>query len=286
MNARAHYTTDRADMHQRRAIYPRPTGTMQHGDSDMKEDEHNGDRFSPLNDHSRLLRRNHEINYYKDRYELIYRAQLEKTMGPVKSDNDVHDAHAKIKYKPLRYGKWLARVLFNICSLGGMIPTIWDTISSATFTASFSVLLSLLMQSQNEATNLVNGQESWLDAQKYVINFVQIGLVVLGVLTAVQIINYSTYAWKSHVRILKEARFEYIYNQYKTANPKIPNYVLEYNPDCDPDIAMMYFTNREEKCNKGGWLQTALQRWHQVLRLPVDDAIANMPKNLYLESKR
>ncbi len=272
-----------------------------------------GDAYSPLNDHSRLAKRNDNVRYYGDRMKHVYvpqmmcaiRKSMQLTNDPMYTEFDadlkaLHSgaltpesfcdrwfkdgrikdhldrAHDAVSYRPMTGIKLVARFLYNLLSLGGMLPELWDTLTSATFAVSISVLMSLLTQAQNEVQFLVNEQESWMDAGKFAYNFLQVGCMVIGVLGAIQIVNYFTYCWKSHGRLLREARFAYCMKVYRLHDPNCPKWELEYNPDVDADTAMKYFTRREELCSSGGWFMTASRRALQVLFVPVNPDIARV----------
>lgn len=261
----------------------------------------NGDGFSPLNDSSRLARRNDCVRYFGDRKKLIlmrqlmwatlesggdaalFKAMRKSELVPgdklydeymskymtMKQKDVILSAYDKIKYRKMGFGLRVLRRAWIMCSLGGMIPKAWATLSSSSYTVAITVITSYMIQSQTEAQNLLNGRETWFEARSFVANAVQMGILVLGMLTTVQLINYMEYAWKSHGRIIREARFKYILDRYMEHNPTSPDYMLEYNTACDSDIAMMYYTLREEENDRKG--SSAFQRWYELMWLDVDE---------------
>lgn len=281
-----------------------------------------GDSFSPLNDHSRLSKRNDYIRYFGDRKKQVFMRQFiwavyelltgdatkyqDIDMNTFKDEfealrleeltprdtkyavflskwfdgeggaskipkNIVDDAYDMVKYRPITGLKYVVRVLWILSSLGGNVNKAWATMTSSSYIVAGSLLTSYLVQSQTEVNNLVNGQEVWMDAEKFVHNAVQMGVLVVGMLTAVQMINYFGYCWKSQGRIIREARFKYSLDRYTDQDPTMSDWSLDYNTDCDPDTSTMFFTLREEQCDKKG--AKAFDRLIQLLWLPVDDTL-------------
>lgn len=279
-----------------------------------------GDSFSPLNDHSRLMKRNYQVQYFGDRkknifmrqiiwslYEemqkdgskhLVYTLENRTTTVFAEFENDfdamrleeltlkdplykdfvkkwlqdagtLQRAFEAVKYKPISGGWYVVRLAWISLSLGGNVNKAWATLTSSSYAMAITVFTSYLLQSQDEAKQLVNGLEQWNDVQKFASNACLMGAIVIAMLSIVQIINYLGYCWKSQRRILHEARFNYILERYREQDPTMPDYALDYNPDCDPDIAMMYFTLREEHSEKTGW--SALTRLYQLCSLEVKD---------------
>jgi hypothetical protein len=277
------------------------------GNGVYKFDKTLGDGYSPLNDASRLTKRNDYVRYFGDRFRLIFMRQLicafankyeKDDKGQMQKDFDslwknfntdprntdytafiqtylqqneemVKEAYHMITYKEMSPIWKMFRFLWMICTIGGTIPKAWSVISSSSYTVAITVVTSYMVQSQNEGLNLVNGRESWVDATSFVYNVFQMGILVLGMLAAVQIINYLEYAWKSHRRNFYEARFKYILSRYQEQNPTMSDYSLEYNTACDPDIAIMYFTLREE--DNDGTQSSILARIKQLCFFQVNE---------------
>lgn len=291
-----------------------------------------GDSFSPLNDHSRLSKRNDYVRYFGDRKKHVFMRQLfwaleaivenesQHVMVPVNdvkpqqlpdvfreefkrlrgaeltpldtryedfvrkwlvgekalvSKDQLNRAYDAVKYRPFTGAKYVARVAWIWLSGFGTVNKAWAALTSASYTVVITVVTSYLLQAQTEEAKFVSGASNtaWADATQFVYNAFQMGLLVLGMLTAVQMINYAGYCWKSHGRILREARFAYIMDRYREQDPTMYDFTLDYNPDCDPDVAMMYFTLREERNARGGWFGSALGRLGELCSLRVDEGL-------------
>lgn len=272
-----------------------------------------GDSFSPLNDDSRLGKRNDYVRYFGDQKKYVFMRQFLWAVHALMGENKdefkkefdrlraeeltphdkvyaefikgwfgdgekiprqiIDDAYDMVKYRPLTGVKYVARVGWIMCTLGGIVPRAWDTITSSSFVMAGSLVTSYLIQSQTEVTNLVNGSETWVEVDKFLYNMLQMGAIVMLGLGVFMAINYVSYIWKSHGRIIREARFATIMQRRLYNNPTTSDLTLDYNTDCDPDVADAYFTLRQEACTRGGGGINAFGRLRELFGLYVDDRL-------------
>lgn len=259
----------------------RPTGGAK--PTETRKDAYDEDGLSPLNNVSRLHMRREKVRSIGEYVNYILAPQLrwaannsgksKDNPGETRDGNEkivvTRESYDRIKYREMDTSTKLCRVIWFLPSGFGSLPKVWAVLSQSSYTVAITVVTTYLVKSETEAENLVNGRERWVDATKFMYNVFQMGVIVMGVLLAVNTINYLSYAWKSRQRILNETRFADLMAMYTAEDSTMQDYTLEYNPACDPDHAMAYFILREEEGNRKN--RSAFTSFSDRLMLKVHD---------------
>lgn len=267
----------------------------------------------PLISHARLYTRQEYIRDFKARNELIYRKLYEREYDTIKKEegtskqknkhssqrihNDLESDHRNPKYliddethkdvikqlyKPIKGWNAVVRCIYVVVSFGGTIPDTWSLLSNSAATVVAISFTGVLSQLQSGAILLENNSN--VDVNRWISNWIWHAFLVVMfcavLFSLLRLVEYLCIFYKSNVRILHEARFEYIMTSYRQFNPNMAKYELEYYSKCDPDIAAMYFTLREQKENKieTGNFKESFKRLYRCLCLPFKEPEVDWPK--------
>lgn len=213
-------------------------------DGNRKGAHYYSDMFTPITDHARLYSRSCLIDTYDKRRDLIYFKSLQwqryrQTVGP---------AEDEVRYKAMKWRAKFLRRCYIISSLGGLIPQMWYALSNVMITVMAFAVSGIMSRLETVAEGYQNDSASWFaNVHDWWMTFTRMMVFVVAIYLIIKFVEYVVIFTKTDKQLFNETRFAEIAARYRSINPYMPAYELEYNSDEDPDIAMMYFMLRETK---------------------------------------
>lgn len=140
------------------------------------------------------------------------------------------------------------RVCYRVCSLDGLVVSLYDKLTNASYTVIFGGIIGIMTTLQTYTAAMLADPNATLSVVNVAMSFGVLVAAILAILFVVYLERLYMRYWRKPAQQYNRQRFDYAYDFYMQNSAYADDRKLEYDSDAslDPDVAIMHLLTEED----------------------------------------